>query len=66
MKALTADKVLRKTFEHLDAVLDEKNRQIQKGSKASQGPAPSSKNCRQGRRKVEGRVATTVSNSDND
>lgn len=35
MKDLTAHKVLKTTFEHLDTILDEKNRQIEKVSATS-------------------------------
>lgn len=47
MKNMTADKVLRKTFEHLDAVLDEKSRQLKKGSENSETIDFSTKNNKQ-------------------
>ena len=47
MKNMTADKVLRKTFEHLDAVLDEKSRQLEKGSENSETIDFSTKNNKQ-------------------
>jgi len=51
MKDVTADKVLRKTFKHLDAVLDEKSRQIKKGSEESETIAFSTKKIKQGTKK---------------
>lgn len=42
MKNVTADTVLRKTFEHLDQILDEKSRQIKKAVEKPNSAAPSS------------------------
>jgi hypothetical protein len=44
MKNVTADEVLRKTFKHLDQVLYEKNRQIEKGAEKSLSVALPSEN----------------------
>ncbi|MGB3212497.1 MAG: hypothetical protein WBB19_17485 [Desulforhopalus sp.] len=35
MKNMTAEKVLRKTFKHLDKVLDEKSRELKQNAKES-------------------------------
>jgi hypothetical protein len=48
MNGLTADKILQKTFEHLDQVLDEKNQEDKKRSDKQRNKSGSSK----GRRKV--------------
>lgn len=51
MKDLTADKVLKKTFEHLDTILDEKSRQIKKESEESQTTTLTTKTMKQGTKK---------------
>lgn len=66
MKALTADKVLRKTFEYLDTVLDEKNRQIKKASKASRVQSSATNTHRQGSQNKGSRIVTSPTTSDND
>ena len=53
MKDLTADKVLKKTFEHLDTILDEKSRQIKKESEESQTTTLTTKTMKQGTKKKE-------------
>jgi len=53
MKDVTADNVLRKTFELLEAVMDEKSRQIKKVSEESQTLAFSSKKINPGTEKTK-------------
>ena len=51
MKDLTADKVLKNTFELLDTILDEKSRQIKKESEESQTTAFTTKKMKQDTKK---------------
>jgi hypothetical protein len=57
MKNLTAEKVLRKAFEHLDQMLDEKNREVRKNSGGQQVAADSVENRQNGKRKVNNTTA---------
>ena len=51
MKDLTADKVLKNTFELLDTILDEKSRQIKKESEESHTTAFTTKKMKQDTKK---------------
>lgn len=51
MKDLTADNVLKNTFEHLDTILNEKSRQIKKESDEPQTKAITKKKKKQGTKK---------------
>jgi hypothetical protein len=52
MNRLTADEILQKTFEHLDQVLDEKNREDKKKSDEQQNKSASAEIRKEGERKV--------------
>lgn len=52
MNNLTADKVLKKTFEYLDQILHEKKREEEKESKEQQKKTDSSVNPQKRKRKI--------------
>ncbi len=58
MGNLTANKVLKKTFEHLEQMLDEKNRRDQNGRDEFQVVDPASEDAKYGKIKENGQAET--------